>query len=379
MNYIAVSNLDGDSILNDNDVPFIVLHLERPEILLEEIDSSVCNRKDSIWKFRKKSIMYALNKFGLSPNKFGPLGHIWFPTPYVINGSIFVLVNTSKKISTFPKDYIKLDRYGEGYIWKPVAPAGYEALGYVYSIHKPSNGFVRVVHKSFIKKYNHKMYNFVKNTNMNEFNYLGQVDSPKYTLIRNNNDTESLDAYKINGELTSYNKKTKKRHAEAYDWDIESDTRSISTDLESTDSWITQKGKYVVLVQPDEPWYVTKEKERTNSPIQVDMNEEDIEYMGTRNDFKENAEFHSNFERDDSKLHLGYGHSYKSRLHGKNCECVKCKHKMPSVYEMFTSENTSTNTKTCDNDKNINICIVFILFVLMVFISYRFYNNLNKN
>ena len=377
MNYIAVSDLDGNSILNDNDVPFIVLHLERPEILLEEIDPSVCNQKDSIWRFRKKSIVYALNKYGLSPNKFGPLGHIWFPTPYVINGSVFVLANTSKKVSTFPKDYIKLDRYGEGYIWKPVAPVGYEALGYVYSIHKPSNGLIRVVHKSYIKKFNRKMYNFVKNTSMNEFNYLGQMDSPRYTLIRNNSDTESLDAYKINGELTSYNKKTKRRNPEAYDWDVESDIQSIGTDLESIDSWITQKGKFVVLVQPDEPWYVAKEKEKSNLSIPVKMGEEDIKYMGVRNDFKENAEFHSNFERDDSKLHLGYGHSYRSRLHGKNCKCVKCKHKRPSVYEMFTSIDKKNNP--CDNDKNINICLAFILFTLMVFIFYRFYKNLNKD
>ena len=182
MGYSAITDLYGNSVIPNNLNPFILMHIEDPNIILKEIDTHVCNQNGSFWTFNSKNISYLLNKFGLNSSNYAPLGHIWFPVSHLRGRVVLLLVNMNKLISSYPLDYIKVNQFGDGYIWKPVSPDGYTEIGYMYSLHKPSIKQMRVVSNEYVVEKYIKGKSFKKNTIMNEYNYLGQTDSSFFTI-----------------------------------------------------------------------------------------------------------------------------------------------------------------------------------------------------
>jgi hypothetical protein len=86
-----------------------------------------------------------------------------------------------------------------------------------------------------------------------------------------------------------------------------------NTSKQNNYRWQSYKGKAVVLVRSDNPWY--QNKDITEESIFIE--DEVPEGYGDKYIYK-NGNFKSNFILDPTKSNMGYGYSYKSRL-GKPC------------------------------------------------------------
>lgn len=195
MNSITITDLHGNVPNNNN--KFILLHIQNPLDFLDKINTNINDQIDSIWKFNKKSIFSLLRKFNLNPLIFYPLGHIWFPNN-IPNNNIFLLVNINLGITKTPLYFTKIIKYGNGYIWKPVPDTNYSYMGLVYSINQPSIDSIQTISKFIVMESLHKKNIIVQNTNMNIYNYLGNINIPSYTIDMSNNfinDTDSIDSW----------------------------------------------------------------------------------------------------------------------------------------------------------------------------------------
>ena len=356
MNHSAITDIYGNSIVSNNNAPFILLHIENPDIILEEINTFICDQHGSFWKFISKNISYVLNKFGLNSSKFAPLGHMWFPVKHLRGRVVLLLANMNKSISSYPVDFVKLCQYGKGYIWKPVPPKGYEGLGYMYSLYKPSTKQMRVISNKYVIKQNISNKSFQKNTIMNEYNYLGQIGYPSFTLRKNN--TLCTKPHKL---ICSQNKSPSKSK---YNWDDYDNKSTITED--SADSWVTPKGKFVVLMEPDEPWFIKKKnEEKKRTPIKMQRRLGKI--IGIDTKIKPQQKVKSLVSLDETRPDLGYGYSYKSRLNniGDNDEVL---------YENFEGPDSNQSFFS----KTINIIMMCLFITIITLLICRLYIELKQ-
>ena len=348
MNYIAITDISGNNIDNDKDInsklPFILVHTTQPYLLLEKVSS--VPEIDGIWKLVLPTIFHILYVNKINPNNFAPVGDIWLPSPTLPKQLSILLVNTDIDVSKYPIDYVKLDSYTNFNIWKPICPRGYQEIGLIASPTKPSLRAIKVINNKYLLEYMGKSNVKGRNTNMNEFNLLSNIEIKKYTVnktklsnkntVSNNNDNVAL-------EDTITNDKTQ--------------------------SWKTHEGKRVMLVEPDIPWYITK---KTAFP----PGGYDIQSQGKLNEkeYRDNADFNSTFVMDGTRPDMGYGYSYAQRK-GKDRACFDdCNKTMKSVpvYENF---ETSNDKKQKRIDFNVIACSLLLLIFLLVVVRYY----INKN
>ena len=186
-----------------------------------------------------------------------------------------------------------------------------------------------VVKNIFTSPYDMETVSKNGNMHMNQFAYLSKVGASKF----------SIKATDIKFDITQ----------NIYNWDKE----YLISDLESVDSWTTPKGKYVILVEPDEPWYV--KKEQTTEPIRL------IDKPVLKNlDYRDNADYKPEFVMDKTKQHLGYGYSYRDRLLGHDCDGCN---KDEKVFEMFEANKLRNYT-------NLIAFVMIIILLMYLFINY---------
>lgn len=128
--------------------------------------------------------------------------------------------------------------------------------------------------------------------------------------------------------------------------------------------WKTRHGKNVVLLQPDNPWYVRiKNKQRTPEGIVkqniVKLNE---------TEYRANADVHSKFMLDTNNPSMGYGYSLEQRK-GRPCSCLNECHKIPKKEYLFETFNDKSDTINF----NLVACILLVLVIALVII--RLYSN----
>jgi hypothetical protein len=132
-------------------------------------------------------------------------------------------------------------------------------------------------------------------------------------------------------------------------------SKNIVSPMDNVTNWITEKGKYVQLVEPDMPWYIVKNQNREPKGIvhtkQKLLNE--VEY-------RDNANYKTNFVLDVTRPDMGYGHKYSDRG-GEPCKCDSdCSDISKNIYEGF-----SVNTFTFRNNKLVYLLI--LMAGLMIF------------
>ena len=439
MNYTVITDIFGNKIDKDDDkcsfLPFILIHSVQSNLLLEILGSS----NNTIWKLVFHMVMHSLYINNLNPSNFGPVGHFIFCKNKLPNKISILLVNTNRDISKYPTDYIKVGKYQDLCIWKPIGEKEYESIGFLASIKKPQLRETRIINKKFLTNYRDKSNKIENITNMNEFKLLSVNNKKRLTIKRteflktsnvmrlysksknkyltlNKNNTFGLEKkdkkyyqklnYNIQGELKlgekcigvsikdnsidnfAYLQKcndsdsqkwypyrdnfisqfdqsclnsTDPVTSESCDennkdqlWTTET-TKTVVKDnsQETSDNWVTQKGKRVILIQPDNPWYINK----TNRNV---LNQKS---------YRDNADYRTNFVMDPTKPDLGYGHSYASRSGSpvtcsKNCENVDPNAK---VYEYF-SEDSGDNKLF-----SFNVIISMLLFLVVSLILFRIY------
>jgi len=148
-----------------------------------------------------------------------------------------------------------------------------------------------------------------------------------------------------------------------YNNDDESDISLKACNQNTTDSseqsWFQElinknndnifKGKNVILVNTDDPWYINKEftipqKYIDNNLSSLDNNL-DYDY----------ADFNSYFNINTKRADLGYGYSYASRLGEK-------------YNEHFTNSKKKTNENNIYNNDNDYTSIIILLCILLIII-----------
>ena len=442
MNYIVITDIFGNKIYNDMDtnskLPFILVHTTQPYLLLEKV--SKVPEVDGIWKLVLSTLFHILYINKITPNNFAPVGDIWLPTPTLPKELSILLVNTDKSLSSFPIDYVKLDTYTDVNIWKPICPQGYQEIGLIASNTKPSTKAIKVINNKFLIEYNGELIVKGRNTNMNDFNFLSNIESKKYTIDRTkflqnpstikvaskiSNEYISSDdnnisisdygdqkiSYTIQGELKMNNKciglnndtvnlqscnntigqkwypyrdnyvsssdhkclsndngaiiRQKCNNNNTQKWYTDNYNSVIEQSQESYEPWKTQSGKKVILVEPDTPWYINKKKNIPEGIIR-----QSVKKLNQK-EYRNNADFKSNFMMDVTRPDMGYGYSYAQRQ-GQRVLCLDdCDKNSPDdiLFEGFDND-----TKQKKIDFNVIACSLLLLIFLLVVIRYYINN-----
>lgn len=115
--------------------------------------------------------------------------------------------------------------------------------------------------------------------------------------------------------------------------------------------WYPAKGKKVILVNSENPWYLNNE---FKEEAKIMGNKEPLNQVT----YQPYGNFKSKFIMDFTKPDLGYGHSYAERL-GKPCPCNKA-----NVFEGFG------NVKSGDAINTIILILCLLIFLLLI-LKYR--------
>lgn len=441
MNYIRITDILGNKIPKDRDynssLPFILIHTTQPYLLLEKVSGT---ENDGIWKLKLSAIFHILYINSINPVNFAPLGDIWLPSPTLPNELILMLVNSDNKISIFPNDFVKIDNYTNINIWRPICQRGYQELGLIASESKPSLKSVKCINENYLVPYNSDQIVVSRNTNMNEFNLLSNIELPKFTINRNKlldnktikigskltdnyitndsnnlklkqtennqnqkilytdkgelkiddrcisvtnnkvdlqncNNSQSQKWYPYKNQYISYDNqkcltdanniiitKNCDKSDVSQQWDTNDYNSVIETSSDSSNSWKTQSGKRVILIEPDIPWYITKKKTMPEGVIK--QNIKDLNQV----EYRDNADFQSTFIMDLNRPDMGYGYSYAQR-EGKQYISSDCGKDTQSV------EHFTLNNKSGKIDFNTIACSLLLLIFLLVAIRYSINNN----
>lgn len=133
---------------------------------------------------------------------------------------------------------------------------------------------------------------------------------------------------------------------------------------EKIDHWTTSNGKRVVLLEPDHPWHINRKVGREPEGIvRPRINELN------KVDYRDNADYHTNFMMDTMKSDLGYGHSYADRL-GRPCLALdSCKNVPPNPKDRFILENFNEG-KVSRNKINYIASGLFCLLISLILVRY---------
>jgi len=265
MKNVSITDILGNFINCKHPPPFIIINTPYNNIL----DKIVSLGNSIIYSISKLHIQYILNMFNIDYNKYCVTGDILLPIRY--NNLVkILLVSRYSTYSSKPIDFIKINNIAEFNIWKPICPPGYEYIGYLTSKEQPQLDDTICVRSDII--------HILNKDNLNIFGI------KKNTSIDNNID--SLSDYKNNwSHFSSYGIGTCNNLLESSFATINMDN---SNDVESDVSFETYGGKYVKLVQNDNPWFNIKDD--------VPINKKKIYYQ-------DNSIIHSYLNNDDSKFY----------------------------------------------------------------------------
>jgi hypothetical protein len=128
---------------------------------------------------------------------------------------------------------------------------------------------------------------------------------------------------------------------------------------ENISNWRTRYGKNVVLMEPDDPWYIKKEPEGLMKQDHHELN---------KLDYSDNADFNSKFMIDANNSSVGKSYSYE-QIKGNSCscldDCVKI-HTRDPIFEGFDGEVENELQEKGGIDFNLMACILLTLVILII-------------
>ena len=450
MNYIVITDIFGNTISDDIDynskLPFILIHTAQPYLLLEKV--SKIPEVDGIWQLVLPTIFHTLYINKVNPDNFAPVGDIWLPSPSLPKELSILLVNTNKTFSAFPIDYIKLDSYTNFNIWKPLCPIGYQEIGLIASTTKPSVRAIKVINNKYLIEYNGDISVKGRNTNMNDFNLLSNIESKKYTIdrtkfltnpttikiaskasnkfmtandnnisINENNKKDDRDdqkiSYTIQGELKMNNKcigsvndaislqncdntlnqkwypfkdnyisslnhkclsnnngkiiREKCNDSNIQKWHTDNYNYVIDKSQESVEPWRTRTGKRLILIEPDTPWYINKNKNIQKGLIKL------VKRELNKKEYRDNADFKSNFALNIYRPDMGYGYSYAQR-HENTQKYLDSNDYNKSSPDDVVFENFDDTIPQKKINFNVITCSLLLLILLLIVVRYYLNN-----
>jgi hypothetical protein len=195
-----------------------------------------------------------------------------------------------------PIDFVKIDNYIDICIWKPICPTGYRELGLVASLNKPSVRSIRVINFKYLKEYNKETEVKGRNTSMNEFNFLSNIEIKKLTVDQtkllisfNKNEKLILPKKQLSDSLDQTDQsvltsqsdlanqtdlsnqsyllgQTEESEYSCKQTKVNCDYMSpnnkywMESESKQSANWKPQKGKNVMLIEPEVTWYSIKKK-----------------------------------------------------------------------------------------------------------------------
>lgn len=144
-------------------------------------------------------------------------------------------------------------------------------------------------------------------------------------------------------------------------WDTYTKNTVVEQDSQDhTNRWTTERGKRVILVEPDNPWYINKTDHVQGiiTPNHTVLNQKQ---------YRKHADVYSKFMMDTNRSDLGYGYSYAQRA-GKACNCVEDCHHIPHDRTIF--ENFNEGVEYTGGFNTIAFSLLFLVILLVIF---RFY------
>lgn len=251
MKNITVTDIFGNYIDNNIIYPFLVIHTSTPKLFLEKI---VDIGNSSVYKIILSAIKYVLTSHRIDKDNYGVLGDILLPNNNT-NVIKLLLINISSEYSVVPINYVQINNISGINIWKPICNSGYEALGYVTSKDKPRLTHIRCVRSDIVIMLSD-----------NDYNIFGM--KKKSSVLANDIDSMSNCGYSSWYPFSDNNIDSYSNLLES----VPSTVESSVCDYDSSESWVTQEGRYLKLLKNKNPWYNTppiKELTPTNN-IQVD-------------------------------------------------------------------------------------------------------------
>lgn len=351
MSTIKVTDLFGINILTNRDInkDYIIIHFSNETIddLLIPINQYNGNY---IYKLNKNSNYFnkLYSKNIININDYNELGN------YIIydkNNIQILLIH--KNLGGATDTYGLIDVVGSLYVWKPIYKyTSHTNFGVVITTDEnPPTDRIATIKSDYVKLSTPISIN---NDALfeNEYSILGSIKNNKkkilsVKILNNNKNIEKIEKIEHFDNLNDDNK-------ENCDNNIVYDNYSIDDDMENNHNNLnTYKGKRLVLVESDNPWYVNKE-----NVIELKyINNQN--YFGSRQKYPVGTKFKSNTVYNTGP-DSGFGYSYADR---KNV-----------LVEKF-SENTEENT-----NNNANYIILTMIIIIILLLAYNYYkkNNTKK-
>lgn len=138
---------------------------------------------------------------------------------------------------------------------------------------------------------------------------------------------------------------------------------------ETDDNWVTKRGKRVVLIEPDNPWYINKVKRPVGIIKQKPIKLNEKTYQ--------NADYYSKFMMDTTRPDMGYGYSLAQRL-GRSCSCLEDCNKVPDNQKLFEHFDEEVLPEE-ESLFNFNLIACSLLLIVIILVGVRIYVNSIKN
>lgn len=192
-------------------------------------------------------------------------------------------------------------------------------------------------------------------------------------------DSDTVNDNDVNDDIDPIFKQNKNNHLKVQQcapikeqsWRIDNIDEVIEDQLqETTDTskWRTIKGKKVILIEPEEPWYINRGNKKP-----IGITKENVTELN-KVEYRDHADFHSNFMMDTNKPDLGYGYSYADRA-GASCHCLDDCDKSSHNTNVPVLEHFDHNNNKINNKYNLNIIPCSLLFIVILLVLIRIYKN----
>ena len=175
-----ITDIFGNIVINKN-VPILLITTKINDGLLTKITDG---QIDSIWKVNYNKINEMLKKNNIMSNDYKTFGNYWYPHIRCTFYITILLANTKYNFISYPKDFINIGSYENGYIWKPICNNNYIELGLIFSKIKPNINDICTISYIYTTNYNGKNDVMNNYTNYNEFYLLGSHNIPRKTIYR---------------------------------------------------------------------------------------------------------------------------------------------------------------------------------------------------
>lgn len=346
MNNIILTDIFGFSIKNNT---------KYKDYIIIEIPYNIYNScLNGIGQYNG-NIIYSLNRYSqklnnvflknnLKLNDYLPLGN------YISHNhqSIKIIVG-NKTIIEYTTKYSLIDTVNDLYIWKPITDnSEYTNLGVLCT----RNDSMPDIGTCLILKNNCNIFNIHNSLNelfVGDYSLLNCVKDGKRKIIALNllkhkhiNKSSNIEHF-ANDNVTNNNT------------NINETYETYETTNDEND-WSKYRGKQVVLVSENNPWYINK---NATIPLKYISNDN---FLGA-NIFKNNyALYDSKVVLDNDTPSLGYGYSYASR---RNVETFK------NDDENNEDDEDDEEKDTTNSDKIILLLFIILLLLFIYNIYYK--------